>query len=279
MRSVLIVQSFRAANVPDWIARCLASVEAWAKRSGHDYRLVGDEAFELCGADYLTRVGDNIRSITNLARLELLKQAHAEGYAWAIWIDADIFVFDAEAFSLEGIARYALARETWLGWQGGDNWSAIAAVNNSVVVCRAGEPDLDFLIAATRHIAEHRQISSNYQVGGHLLKGLRLSLDFESVGNVGMFSSYAVRSLARRADPLLAALGTLHGTPIHAVNLCASENYEPRIDSAEVMVAIDELETTRGAMINAGVGAGAPLQLGMEIRFPATGLAARLGLI
>jgi len=279
MSPVLIIQSYRAANVPAWIARCLASVQAWAKQAGHDYQLVGDEAFELCGADYLARVGDNVRSITNLARLELVKRAHAAGYAWAVWMDADIFVFDPEAFQLEDVTRYAFARETWLVWQGGENWSAVSAVNNSVFACRAGEPDLDFLISATRHVALHRQIANNYQVGGDLVKGLRVPLAFEMLGNVGMFSSYAVRSLARRADPILAALGTLHGTPIHAANLCATDNYLPRLDQAEALTAMDVLESTRGAMINAGVGAGDPLAPGLEIRFTAPGLAGRLGLL
>src|SRR5580658_8048741 len=90
---ILIVQSYRTHDVPSWISRCLASVQAWALAKGYDYRLTDDSAFLLCGADYLARVGDNKRSITNLCRLELIKLALAEGYDRAIWMDADIQVF------------------------------------------------------------------------------------------------------------------------------------------------------------------------------------------
>lgn len=279
MRRLAVIQSFRSTNVPGWIEHCLASVKAWAKSAGHDYRLFGDEAFEFCGADYLAQVGSNMRSITNLARLELVKHAHSHGYDWAVWIDADILVFDPVRFDLSTVQRYAFARETWLEpYHDAAQWRAFSAVNNSVFACRAGEPDLNFLIGATRHIAAHRKVETNYQVGGHLIKGLRLPLGFETLGNVGMFSNFATLALARGVDALLKLQARYHGTPVYAANLCASENYSPPVSEAEAEAAIRVLETTRGGVINEWLGDEQALPEGNEILFAAPELKRQLGI-
>ncbi len=274
----LIIQSYRARDVPSWIARCLASVRAWADAKGYDYRLTDDSVFALCGDEYLAQVGDNKRSITNLCRLELVRQAHQQGYDWAVWIDADVFVFDAEAFSISEVNRYAFARETWLEFVAPGRLSATSAVNNCVFVCRMGEPDLDFLLAATRHVAMHRVIADNYQVGGSLIKGLRASLAFETLSDVGMFSDYVVMALARDAAELLQRQARFHGTPVHAANLCASENYANlAIGDDQAQVAMDRLEESKGDIINRWLGGERPLAQDQTAVFTAKGLEDRLG--
>lgn len=265
----LVMQTFRTEGVPAWIRRCLDSVEGWAKLRGYDYRLADDGVFALCGADYLARVGPNMRSITNLARLEMAKQAFGDGYDRAVWVDADVQVFDPASFTIDAVRRYAFARETWIGVGRPGKWTAIASVNNCVFVCMRGEPDLDFLIAATRHVAMHRDIQTNYQVGGHLIKGLRLPLDFEVVDSVGMFNPYVVRALARKRIALLRAQAIYHGTPVHAANLCASSNYAPIVTEAHALAAMDRLESTRGAVLNQWLseGSGMALKFGEGVTF------------
>jgi hypothetical protein len=251
-----VIQSYRAVNVPAWIDRCLESVRAWSLAQGFDHHLVGDECFQLCGEDYLSRVGDNIRSITNLARLILVRQAHDAGYDRAIWIDADVLVFAPEQLRIDLDSRYAFAREGWVGRLQGDRWKAFASVNNSVFACMAGEPDLDFLIAATRHIALHRRIHSNFQVGGDLIRGLRASLDFQVLDHIGMFSDDVVSALAQGDDAVLRAQARVHGAPVYAANLCASANYSTPISDAEALAAIDTLARTRGEVVNRWLSEG-----------------------
>ena len=261
---MLIIQSFRSVEVPPWIERCLRSVEQWAVAAGHEYLLVGDEAFSLCGEEYLARAKGNLRTITNLCRLELVRKAHADGYDYAAWIDADVFVFAPEAFRLPVVERYAFARETWFHPMNHSRWRAVSAVNNSVFVCRAGEPDLDFLISATRHVACNREIKDNYQVGGDLLKGLRKSLNYEVLDHVGMFSNHIVRALAHGLTDVVAAQARLHGSPIYAANLCASGNYRPEVTEAEVFTAMDALERSRGCLINDQLDGSPSLPIGTE---------------
>jgi hypothetical protein len=255
MRTV-IIQSYRADGVPAWINGCLQSVRQWSSEQGFDYQLAGDDSFRLCGEDYLVRVGDNIRSITNLSRLILVQRAHLAGYDRAIWLDADVFVFAPEQLRIDLTSRYAFARETWISRMAADTWSAFAGVNNSVFVCMAGEPDLEWLISTTRHIARHRQIDSNYQVGGDLIRGMRASLNFQVVENVGMFSNHIVTSLARGEDAVLHAQARFHGKPVYAANLCAGPHYQPPVTEADAVAAMDVLARTRGDVVNAWLAEG-----------------------
>ena len=266
----LVLQSFRSHDVPAWIERCLASAKAWSELRGYDYLLTDDSAFDLCGTEYLARVGGNLRSITNLCRLELSRRAHIQGYDRTVWLDADILVFDPLAFSVDGVRRYAFARETWVELRAPRRWRAFSAVNNSAFVCLRGEPDLDFLIDATRHVARHREIRTNYQVGGDLIKGLRASLDFELLHSVGMLSNYVVLALASNHAELLQAQARFHGTPVFAANLCASGNYSPPVSERRVLAAIDVLERSKGGAINDWIArsqATDRLDLGKEVEF------------
>jgi hypothetical protein len=252
----LVIQSYRANDVPEWIGGCLESVRGWARDQGFDYQLAGDDSFRLCGEDYLARVGENIRSITNLSRLMLVQQAHAAGYDRAIWFDADIFVFAPEQLRIDLTSRYAFARETWVSRSAPDEWTAFSGVNNSVFVCMAEEPDLEWLISTTRHIARHRQISSNYQVGGDLIKGMHASLDFQVVENVGMFSNHVVVALARGEEAVMHAQARFHGRPVYAANLCAGPHYEPPVTGADAITAMEALLRTRGEVVNAWLAEG-----------------------
>src|SRR5271156_1012971 len=110
----IILQSFRTSNVPVWMQRCMASVRAWAELHGYDYEFMDDRIFDLCGADYLAQVGDNKRSITNLARLELIRLRLSGAYERAVWLDADPSVFAPAGFRVDIDTGSASAREVWV---------------------------------------------------------------------------------------------------------------------------------------------------------------------
>jgi hypothetical protein len=247
----LIIQAYHTYDTPLWIGRCMDSVRRWATLKGYDYQFADGSSFALCGEDYLAKAAGNYRTITNLSRLELLRVAHEAGYDRAVWFDADVFVFDLERFDITLADRYGFARETWVQCNGGSDWAVFAGVNNSVVACMKGEPDLGFLISAIRHVAAHRPVRNNFQVGGELIKGLRNSLEFHALEGAGMFSNYVVRALARNVELPLEAQARYHGAPVYAANLCAADHYgrwSPSIDDA--VAAMDRLEATKGEVIN-----------------------------
>jgi len=244
----IVFQSYRRSNVPWWITRCLASVESWTRANGYDYEFRGDEVFEICGRDYLNNVGGNIRSITNLARLELVREAHHRNYDRAVWLDADVLVFDTENFRIPISERYAFARETWVERRD-SGFFILHGVNNCALVFMQGEPDLDMLISLTRHVALHRTITSNYQVGGDILKGLRNSLAFATLENVGMFSPSVIAGIAQEDHELLAVQAREFGSTVFAANLAAAEHHTPVTDG-DLKSAMDLLEASRGDVIN-----------------------------
>ncbi|HEY5106494.1 MAG TPA: hypothetical protein VII73_06945 [Caulobacteraceae bacterium] len=244
--------------MPSWIARCLASVQAWTRASGHDYLLTDDSAFELCGADYLAKAGANPRTKTNLARLELIARAHAQGYDQVVWMDADIFVFNPAELAFGVANRITFARETWLAPRGDGSWEATKTQNNCVVVCPSGDKDLALIIQTIRHVAAHHPINHNFRVGVHLIRGLHHFLHFPLVTNVGMFSNHAVLAVAQDQKQLLKAQAVHHGTPVHAANLCASDHLNPVVPEAEAHRAMDILETTRGRVINSWLDDSGP---------------------
>ena len=245
----LIIQSYRTQAVPAWIARCLASVRAWAQAKGYDHWLTDDRAFALCGEDYLARVGDNPRSKTNLCRLELIRSALADGYDLAIWMDADIFVFAPQQLDLAAAERISFPHETWL-WRNDKGWGFNRTLNNCVIVCPRNDPDLDLIIRATRHRALHHPVTINRQVGVDLIRGLHQFLQFPLLGNVGMLSNHSVIALAQNNEWLMRHQAQYHQTPIYAANLCASDHLSPVVPEALTHLAMDMLEQSCGDVIN-----------------------------
>ena len=256
MRTI-VLQSYRTTNIPFWISCCLASVKEWSRANGFAYECHGDEVFELCGSEYLASVGGNIRSITNLARLELTRAAHGRGYDRAIWLDADVIVFDQERFRISLAERYAFARETWVARRD-QRISIEHGVNNCAFVFMRDEPDLDLLINLTRHIARHRKITSNYQVGGDIVKGLRNSLAFSTLEHVGMFSPCLITGIARGDTELLSVQAREFGQPVFAANLAVTPGNHAPVSDADLCSAMNLLLSTRGGVINDYLSPKAP---------------------
>jgi hypothetical protein len=250
----LIIQSYRTRDVPSWIARCLSSVRAWAETRGYDHRLTDDSVFSLCGDEYLAQVGDNKRSITNLCRLELIKLALAEGYERAIWMDADILVFAPDRLDFAPTQRISFPRETWLAPSSGPRWTIRLTLNNCVVVCPRGDPDLDLIIQATRHRARH-PVTDNLQVGVELVRGLHSFMMFPLLSNVGMFSNHTVMAIGEDREEAIHLQAIHHGTPVYAANLCASDHLSPVVPETVAHTAIDRLERTAGDVVNGHLSA------------------------
>jgi hypothetical protein len=251
----VVLQTFRTTNVPSWMQRCMASVRAWTELHGYDYEFVDDRIFDLCGADYLAQVGDNKRSITNLARLELIRLRLAAQYERAAWLDADTFVFAPAAFRMDIDEGYAFSRELWVDRDEVGRVVIFDRVHNASCVFTRGQPDLDFFIRTARYIAATRKIRESYQVGVRLLSGLQYPLGFPLLQDSGMFSPAILHALVTDDDELIAALVRGHAHPVHAANLCLSlidalnTNWAGAPEDI-AMKAMDRLEQNAGAVIN-----------------------------
>jgi hypothetical protein len=250
----IVIQTFRTHTIPKWTQRCLDSVQRWARLKQHDYVLAGDEFYDLCGSEYLTRGSKNPQAITNLARLVATRQRLDAGYQRVIWMDADIFVFDPAKlvfdFSTEKLTiGYAFGREVWLYRTSEGVAAAMPPLpHNAATFFTQGAVDLDMLIYLIRHIDAGRQIVSNYQVGVSLLRGLQYSLMFPTFSHVGVFSPVLLRALAERDEKVLRLYGRACRYPTYAANLGLSQQDEVTEDV--LWRAMDHLEAGVGNAIN-----------------------------
>jgi hypothetical protein len=250
----IVIQSFRNHSIPAWIERCLNSVQKWAEFHGHDYSLAGDEFYDLCGPEYLTRGSKNPQAITNLARLVATRQRLDGGYQRVIWMDADVFVFDpaklAFNFSAESLSTgYALGREVFLLCDPEGVISASPPVaHNAATFFTPNAVDLDMLIALIHHIDAKRQIVNNFQVGVKLLRGLQYSLMFPTFSHVGVLSPVLLRALAERDEQVLKFYGRAYRFQTCAGNLGLSLQNEVTEDV--LWQAMDYLEAGAGDVIN-----------------------------
>jgi hypothetical protein len=254
----VVLQTFREHDTPGWMARCMASVSAWAAAQGYDYEFRGDEIFELCGGPYLAAAGGNMRTITNLARLEWIRASLNAGYERAIWLDADTFIFDPDAFSLDVRSGYACGMEVWVNPNEGRPIVRHGA-HNAALVFVGPQPDLDWMINLIRHIAATRPIKTSWQVGVQLLTGLHAGLRFPLLTNVGMLGPSLVRAVATGDAGLLRLIARENGYPIQAANLCWS--LREATGNRFIARAMDRLESSRGAVINRHLGAHPPAPL------------------
>ena len=250
----IVIQTFRKHAIPTWTQRCLDSVQNWARLKEHDYSLAGDEFYDLCGSEYLTRGSKNPQAITNLARLVATRQRLDAGYQRVIWMDADVFVFDPAKlvfeFSAESLTTgYAFGREVWVSRDPSD----VAQVtrpraHNAAMLFTPSAVDLDMLITLIRHIVAKRQIVANFQIGVHLLRGLQYSLMFPTFSHVGMFSPVLLRALAEHDEKVLQLYGRAYRYQAYAGNLCLS--LKDQTTEGVIWDAMDQLEVAAGEAIN-----------------------------
>ena len=155
--TTLIYQSYRTQGVPGWIDRCLESVRQWAKARGYRYEFVDDRIFELVPGWYRRKAGEHVTILTDLARLELARRYLAEGLDRVIWIDADVLVFDPEAFDIAPDRHYAFCREVWVTGEEG-RLKQRNHVNNAVAMFARDNAFLDFYIHACQAIVQRADV-------------------------------------------------------------------------------------------------------------------------
>lgn len=249
----VIIQTF-AKTTPPWIQRCLDSVRKWAGIHAYDYTLAGDEFYNLCGQEFLQRGQKNPRAITDLARLVATRQQLDAGYRQVIWMDADVFVFDPKKLVFDFPAEqlttgYAFGREVWIDrgrLQILRAWRPRA--HNAATFFTQSAVDLDTLIGLIRHIDASREISSDYQLGVGLLRGLQYSLMFQTFSHVGVFSPILIRAVAQNNKRLLRFYASAYRYQQYAANLCLS--FIDRTTEDVVWAAMDQLEFGFGETIN-----------------------------
>lgn len=251
-------------GVPPWIERCMDTVRGWAERSGFAYERSDDGLFDRVPPWFRERVGGEPVRMSDLARLLLARSLLAR-YERAVWVDADVVVFDPERFVLDAPDGYALCREAWLSLTPEGRVQSSPRVNNAVSVYARGNPFLDFYVHACESIARGAVGPiPKIAFGTRFLTILSQATPLPLLTSVALASPIVMRDLAAGEDAMVRLYMNRFGAPARAANLCASFR-GGRIDGVDVDDALltavfDRLLATRGEVLNrhAPVDAGAP---------------------
>ncbi len=237
----LVIQSHNAeAAARGWLARCLASVRAWAEMRGHAYAFHGDEALARTPDWYREKAGDRLPVVADHARLLLLHEAvESAGYRRAVWLDADTLVCDPARFDPAAAGSGAVGMEAWVApdpkrpqrlrvWRN---------LHNACLVFGPGDPRLPFLIHAVETVidaADPARIAPQ-MVGPKLLKALQPFAGFTPLPEAGAASPDVLADLAAGAGPALDRLRAESPIAPAALNLClslAAEVGDHRLEAA-----------------------------------------------
>ena len=218
----LIYQSFRKHNVPEWIQRCLESVQDWTKEKGYSYRFIDDEMFEYAPDWYRQKVKDNVQLVSDISRLKLARRFLLEGYERVIWIDADLLIFDPVNFAIDTEEGVHFCREIWIDADLNRNVIHQKKINNSVCVFHEGNVFLDFYIDACLKLVADRTNIPHVLVGTTFLTALKEIYPFPEITNVGIISPVLVYDLLTENSGFLTKYLEWHAAPVSAANLCGS---------------------------------------------------------
>lgn len=218
----IVYQSYRTANVPTWIERCLSSVRDWARTQGHDYHFAGDEFLELAPAWYRQKAGMEICPVADLSRLIMADKLLSQGYDLVIWVDADILIFNPEGLRPQLRQGFAFTHELWTYVSDKGRPAVLQRVNNSVMLFAKQNVHLGFFVDACLQLAHTRKAVGKLDVGTDFLTKLRNILPFALLENVGMLSPPLMQDIAHGTSGFLQTYAqALRAAPVCA-NLCAS---------------------------------------------------------
>lgn len=256
MTKTVVYQSFREHNVPQWINRCMQSVREWAQQQGYEYRFYNDQIFEYVPQWYRDKVNDQIHLVTDLARLQIAQELLSEGFEHAIWMDADVLIFNPSQLRLPLDRPYAFCKEVYIGLNARRQLMSRAGVNNAVMLMSQGNDLLSFYIDSCQQLVKTHERLPHTLVGTEFLSRLQNQRDIAHIHNVGLFSPYVMHDLAfpKPGNPALSMFCRDFGSPIYAANLCLTFNTaalgHKQLEEETYLKAIEFLLNDGGESIN-----------------------------
>jgi hypothetical protein len=240
--------------VPAWISACLLSVGARAAARGYQYRFIDDALFDEVPAWFRDKVKREVHLVSDLARLNLARRYLAEGHERALWIDADVIVFDPGALSIDAAPSYAFCREDFLGLRDGRTFDLSRKVCNAVSLFARGNPLLEFYIHACEETVRARDAFQHTAIGTDLLSTLARHYPLPLLRGINLFSPFLMHAVATGAEPVLRFWMGRVGEPLAAANLCTTfRNFRHGpVDLSDAVFerVIATLVESRGAALN-----------------------------
>ncbi len=144
----VVLQSFRTHDVPPWLARCMASVQAWALQEGWGYEFLDDRFLVLAPDWARRRCEGNLYALTDLCRLQWIRDRLDAGCRRVIWSDADLLVFAPSRLDLRTAHGHGLAHEVFVHLRADGTVTSQEGLSNALMVFEQSDDVLDAYLAA-----------------------------------------------------------------------------------------------------------------------------------
>lgn len=255
-RPVAIVQSFEG-NAPRWIWRCVDSVRAWAAQKGFEYR-ISPTFFDRVPPWFAQKCAPEKGPLTDLARLCLMQELFDEGAEFVAWVDADVLVFDPQAFDLACGRGFTVIEEVTILVDGAGGASASPrGVNGAVLGAARDNPMFArYREAVESVVRDHEGGRIPRTIAGpRLLTRLTEGQPVDRLTSVGLFTPAILTHIANGRRHLPRFFAERFGHPVAAANLCHffREEIAPATRAkydAVMEAAIDRLLASRGEVVN-----------------------------
>lgn len=250
--ATVVFQAWVGPRAPPFVERCMATTAGWARSRGFDYRRLGDDFLDVLPGWYRDRVHWHIVQQTNLARLRYAREVLAAGADRAVWVDADVLVYDPDRLALDAPDGFALCREAWIAPSG----ACVHGISQTVVVADRGHPLLDYLVWAHETLVRNRpERVQRFGTATALLAGIHAATPLPATTCIGMMNPTMLREIADgNSGPVTRKYVRAHGYPMQAVNLALSLVGVPFGDTianeVDYEAALEVLVATRGAPLD-----------------------------
>jgi hypothetical protein len=253
----IVLQSFRAYDVPEWIKRCMHSVRQWGKGQRFCYRFVGDELLGLPPDWFRQKAGRYTTVITDLARLLCIRQYLAGGADRVLWIDADVVIFRPDSLRIDPELSYAYAKEIWCWKDENGGIQTLLKINNAACVFRNTTDGLAHLneyidhclstVEQTRKIADHTLIGTRHLTAQGFTR-------LPVLPGFGLLSPAVMNAILTGDNEVLARFAQQHDGPVCAANLCnffrSKSALAERIGDDVFSAVVDKLLETSGQCLD-----------------------------
>lgn len=235
--------------------RCMQSVKEWSASRGYAYEFVDDALFDFLPATIRNDPRAPLLPKTDMARLGLLEDRlrHDER---AIWLDADVLVFDPAGFTMPETGGAMLCHEIWTHLSEQGEIVHRRGINNALMLFERGHPLLGFLRHASIELYQHSdpERMSSLALGTDLLSKLGRIVPLRLHSQLACLSPLLLAAVYYGDHPeWLRAHAQQHGHRFCATNLCRSLMVAPstqqrsrELDSIQMQTLIERLIATRG---------------------------------
>lgn len=238
----------------------MQTVKDWASSNGYDYEFVDDALFDFMPPRARNKSAPSLLPQTDMARLGLLCDRLTRSYERAIWVDADVLVFDSSAFAIPDACGAMLCHEVWTSLNAKGELTHWRGINNSLMVFERGHPLLDFLRFATIQLHDHFDPTTMTRtaLGTDLLTKLGRVVPLRLHAHVACLSPLLIRAAYYGDHPeWLRAHAAEHGQRFYAANLCRSllssiSSFNPgqgALNQDQILQLIEKLVATRGGVL------------------------------